>query len=151
MNDADEEQPIAFFGEAIKDYEDKYSYVENHVLVFIRALKKFEHLLSHNKVQLLVRHASVNDFHFKKDINEKRAIWITKVMDYDIDIKITNLVRSKGLCEKMISSQEITKEVALVLEEQLVGDENLNSWIHDMKTFLLGGGYPQELGKAKRR
>ena len=41
-----------------------------------------------------------------KDINEKRARWITKVMEYDININITKLVRGKGLCEKMTSSFE---------------------------------------------
>ena len=52
----------------------------------------------------------------------------------------------------MILSQEMTKEVVLVLvDEQLVGDENMNSWIRDMKKFLLGGGYPQGLDRAKRR
>lgn len=28
LNDVDEEQPITFFSEGIKDYEDKYSYME---------------------------------------------------------------------------------------------------------------------------
>ena len=61
-------------------------------------------------------------------------------------------MRGKGFCEKMISSQEMTEHVALVLEdEQLARDENMNSWRHDMTTFLLGGGYPQGLDRAKRR
>lgn len=60
-NDKNEEQPIAFFSEGLKEYEDKYSYVEKQALAVIRALKKFRHLLSHNKIHLLVPHAGVKD------------------------------------------------------------------------------------------
>ena len=85
-NDKNEEKPIAFFSEGLKEYEDKYSYAEKQALTVIRALKKFKHLLSHNKIHLLVPHASVKDILLSKDISEKRAGWITKVMEYDVDI-----------------------------------------------------------------
>ena len=98
-NDKDEEQPIAFFSEGLKEYEDKYSYVEKQALVVIRALKKFRHLLSHNKIHLLVPHASVKDFLLNKDISEERTGWITKVIEHDVDIQITKLVRGRGLCK----------------------------------------------------
>ena len=98
LNDKNEEQPISFFAEGLQ-YEDKYSYVEKQALAVIRALKKFRHFLSHNKIHLLVPHASVKDFLLSKDISEKRAGWITKVMEYDVDIQITKLVRGKGLCK----------------------------------------------------
>ena len=65
----------------------------------VRSLKIFRHLLSQSKIQLLVPYASVKDFLLSRDINEKRESWITKVMEYDVDIKITKLVRGKGLCE----------------------------------------------------
>ena len=83
--------------EGLKEYKNKYNYVEKKSLAIIKALKKFRHLLSHNKIHLLVPHANAKDFLLRKDINEKRAGWITKVMEYDVDIQITNLVRGKGL------------------------------------------------------
>ena len=73
--------------------------MEKQSLVFIRALKKFKHLLSHNKIHLLVPHVSMKEFILSKDINEKIARWVTKVMEYDVDIQITKLVRGKGLCK----------------------------------------------------
>ena len=85
-NDKNKEQPISFFSEGLKEYEEKYSFVEKQALAVIRALKKFKHLLSHSKTHLLVPHASVKDFLLRKDISEKRARWITKVMEYDLNI-----------------------------------------------------------------
>ena len=75
--------------------------MEKKALVFIRALTKLRHLLSHNKIYFLVPHASAKDFLLSKDISEKRVGWITNVMEYDVDIQITKLVRGKRLCKKM--------------------------------------------------
>lgn len=52
----------------------------------MRALKKFRHMLSNNRIQLLVPHVSIKDFLLNKDIGENRVGWITKAMDYEIDI-----------------------------------------------------------------
>ena len=86
LNDKNEEQPIAFFIEGVEEYEDKYSYVEKQALAVIRSLKKFKHLLSHNKIHLLVPHVSVKDFLLSRDISGKRVGCITKVMEYGVDI-----------------------------------------------------------------
>lgn len=109
------QHPIAFFSEGLKDYEVKYSYIEKQALVFVRALKKFRHMLSNNRIQLMVPHAIIQEFLLSRDINKKRVGWITRVMEYDVDIKITKLVRGKGLCEKLVSTFETPMEVSLVL------------------------------------
>lgn len=48
---------------------------------------------------LMVSHPSVKIFLLSKDLSDKRASWVTKVMEYDVKIKVTKLVRGKGLCE----------------------------------------------------
>ena len=60
----------------------------------------------------------MKDFLLSKDISEKRDGWITKVMQYDVDIQITKLVRRRGLCKQMILSQESDEEVTVILIEQ---------------------------------
>ena len=111
MNGEKTEQPLSFFSEGLKDYENNYNFVEKQVLVMVRALKKLKHFLSHNKVHLLVPHASVKEFLSNKDVNE-----ITKVMEYDVDIKVTKLVRGKRLYEDFISFFDTIEEVALLME-----------------------------------
>ena len=53
------EQPISFFIKGLEDYEQKYTFIEKHVLAIVKSLKKFRHLLSHNKIHLQVAHSSV--------------------------------------------------------------------------------------------
>ena len=51
----------------------------------------------------------------------------------------------------MISSHEADEEVASVLaKQQEVRNNNLRSWIDDMKSLLAKNGYPQGLYRAKR-
>lgn len=56
-------------------------------------------MFSNNKIHLQVAHPTIKEFLLNKDINDKRAGWITRVIEYDVDIKVTKLVRGKGLCE----------------------------------------------------
>lgn len=101
---------------------------------------------------ILVPHVSVKQFLLNKDINEKRVGWITKVMEYDIDIKITKLVRGKELCEQMTSYFETPEEATFLIQgEKPIENENQNDWLHDTINFLVGGRYPQGLNRAKRR
>lgn len=152
LNDENLKQPISFFSEGLNDYEERYNYVEKQVLADVRDLKKFKNIFSNKKVQLLVSYASVKDFLLNKDINEKRARWITRFMEYDIDIKITKLVRGKRLCEKMASSFERHEEVFLLIQnEKLLENEDKIDQLQDMAAFFIEGRCPHGLDRSKRR
>ena len=47
----------------------------------------------------------VKDFFLNRDLNTKRAGQITKAMEYDIEIKVTKMVRGKGLCEQLAETE----------------------------------------------
>ncbi|XP_059066471.1 uncharacterized protein LOC131857772 [Cryptomeria japonica] len=151
------EQPIAFFSQGLKDYELKYTFVEKHVLAIIRSFEKNRHMLSNNKVTLLVAHHVVIDFLLSKDLGEKRAGWITKVMEYDIEVKVTKLIRGKDLCEHMAGhsseGEGSKKEEFLVIQDEVQTTVPIeeNSWMQEIIHILLNGEYPQRMDKAKRR
>lgn len=157
-NEGNLEQPIAFFSQGLANYEQKYSFVEKYVLAVIRSLKKFKALISNNKIHVMVAHPSVKEFLLSKDLNEKRVGWITKVMEYDVDIKITKLVRDKGLCEQLATGSSSENE----LEKDIVFANTNNSqnaqddvpvittnWVQDMTHFLQIGECPPGLDRPK--
>ena len=55
------------------------------------------------------------------------AGWITKVMEYDVDIKITKLVRGKGLCEQLLSPPDTVEEAVLISENEQPTDGDRHS------------------------
>lgn len=71
----------------MEGYEEKYSFVEKYALGFVRTSKKFRYLASNNKIYLMVSYSSAKIFLLGMNFTEKRAGWITKVMENDIEIK----------------------------------------------------------------
>lgn len=153
-NDEGLEQPIAFFSKGVEEYEQRYSFVEKYVLAVVKSLKKFKHLLTHSKVHLKVTHPSVKEFLLSKDLNEKRAGWITKVMEYDIDIQTTKLVRGRGLCEYLARDENLEEtkhmDASLVMHSTKEQDK-ATSWLPNMINYLKIGQCPIGLDSAKRR
>lgn len=79
-------------------------------------------MLSNNRIKLMVAHPSVKEFFLNKHINDKRVGWMTKMMEFDVDIKVTKLIRGKGLCEKLANhtnnSEEDEEKVVLALQDE---------------------------------
>lgn len=114
-------------------------------------------MLSNNRIKLMVSHPLVKEFLLRKDLNDKRVGWVTKVMEFDVDIKVTKLVRGKGLCVQLVdhtkNSEEDEENVFLALqdEEQVVVRIPPISWVQEMTHFLLTGECPHGLSKSRRR
>lgn len=64
------EQPITFYRRSLENYEQRYTFVEKHAYTVIKSLKKFRHMLSNNKIHLMVSHPSVKEFFLSRDLNE---------------------------------------------------------------------------------
>lgn len=148
---------MAFFIQVLHDYEVKYSFFQKHVFVVVRSLKNFRYMLSNNRLQLLVAHPTVKDFLLNREINDKRASWVTKVMEFDVNIKVTKIVRGKELCEHLPAngkdSQEKEGNVETMFnnEEQVVGSAPTASWVQQMVHYLQTSECPQGLDREKRR
>lgn len=55
--------------------------------------------MSANKITILVAHSTVKEYTTEGKITEKIAKWTTKILEYDVDIQPTKLVRGRGFCE----------------------------------------------------
>ena len=90
----------------------------------------------------MVAHPSVKDFLLNKDLNTKRVGSITKAMEYDIEIKVTKLVRGKGLCEQLVEIErnDLNEDLDAVLAQIDRGQPAImniqNDWIDNMVNFL---------------
>ena len=83
------------------------------MFVVLKSLKKIILIVSNNKFHLTVTHPSMKEFLLSKDIIEKRVGWITCLMEYDVDIQVTKLVRGKGLCKQLAHEKaQTTNDIA---------------------------------------
>lgn len=128
------EHLIAFHSKTLNNYEAQYNFVEKQALVAIKGLKKFRHFIPCNKTKVYVDHLAVREYIMEGDITEKRENWITKILEYDVDIKPTKLVRRRGLCEYIVQEYESRNdEVATKEMVMLFPDVPNDGWIEKRK------------------
>jgi hypothetical protein len=88
----------------LRDAEVKYEIMEKQAYALVKALKSFRVYLLHSKVIAYVPSASVKDILIQPDINRRRGKWIAKMLEFDLEIKPTKLVKGKGLAKLLVES-----------------------------------------------
>jgi hypothetical protein len=87
------EQPISFFSRALIDAETRYDIMEKQEYALVKALKAFRIYVLHSKIVAYVPSASVKEILIHPDIDGKRSKWIAKILEFDLEIKPTKLVK----------------------------------------------------------
>jgi hypothetical protein len=103
-NDAGLEHPISFFSRTLRDVEIRYDIMEKQAYALVKALKDFRVYVLHSKVIAYVPSASVKDILIQPDIDGRRSKWISKILEFDLEIKPTKLVKGKGLSKLLVES-----------------------------------------------
>jgi hypothetical protein len=98
------EQPIAFFSRALRDAEIKYDIMEKQAYALVKSLKDFRVYVLHSKVIAYVPSASVKEILIQPDIDGRRSKWIAKILEFDLEIKPTKLVKGQGLARLLAES-----------------------------------------------
>jgi hypothetical protein len=89
------EQPISFFSRALRDVEVKYNIMEKQAYALVKSLKAFRIYVLHSRVIAYVPSVVVKDILIQPDIDGRRSKWIAKILEFDMEIKPTNLVKGK--------------------------------------------------------
>ena len=98
------EQPISFFSKVLRDAELKYDILEKQAYALIKALKSFRVYVLHSKVIAYVPSSAIRDILVQPDSEGKRGKWIAKLLEYDVDIKPTKLIKGQGLAKLLAES-----------------------------------------------
>jgi hypothetical protein len=70
----------------------------------VKALKAFRVYVLHSKVTAYVPSASVKDILIQPDIDGRRGKWIAKILEFDLEIKPTKLIKGQGLAKLLAES-----------------------------------------------
>jgi hypothetical protein len=98
-NEEGREQPIAFFSKALRDAEVRYEIMEKQAYALVKSLRDFRVYVLHSKVTAYVPSASMKDILVQPDIDGKRSKWIAKILEFDLEIKPTRLIKGQGLAK----------------------------------------------------
>ena len=70
----------------------------------VKALKYFRFYVLHSRVTAYIPSASVKDILIQPDIDGRRGRWIAKILEFDLEIKPTKLIKGQGLAKLLVES-----------------------------------------------
>jgi len=90
------ELPIAFFSRNIRDAALKYNFIKKQGLALVRAVKDFRVYILHSHTLAHVPNAAVKEVLVQNDPEVRRGRWIAALIEYDLEIKPTKLIKGQG-------------------------------------------------------
>jgi hypothetical protein len=161
------EQSIAFFRKILRDAELKYDIIEKQAYAMVKALKAFKTYVLHSNIIAYMPTSSVKDILVQPDSEGKRGRWLTKIQELDLEVKLTKLIKGKGLTKLLAESNFRSLDINCLQE----GDEDTDlnemneetspnkieenflslGWYRDIMSYLLTLKFPNELSPSKAR
>jgi hypothetical protein len=125
----------------------------------VKALKDFRVYVLHSKVTAYVPSASVKDILIQLDIYGRRGKWIAKILEFDLEIKPTKLIKGQGLAKLLAESNCKALGINFINEQAESSNMNFQSalslaactWYKDILYFLQELKPLDGLGKNKAR
>jgi len=96
LSQADEEgaeHPVEFFSKTLRNVEIRYDIIEKQAYALIKSLKAFRIYILHSKIIAYVPSASIKDVLTQPDVDGRRTRWIAKLIEFNIELKPTKLVK----------------------------------------------------------
>ena len=103
-NDQNAKLPRALFSKVLRDGELKYDIMEKQAYALIKSLKDFRVYILHSHILPYVPSNIVKIILSQPDPEGRRAKWIAVLLEYDIQINPTKLVKGQGLAKMMTNS-----------------------------------------------
>ena len=108
------EQPIAFYSKILRDASLKYDIMEKKAYALIRALKEFKVYILHSHITTYVPSASIKKILTRSYPDGRTAKWIAVLLEYDLEIKPTKIIKGQGLAKLMAQSNYDALEINLL-------------------------------------
>eukprot|EP00253_Pinus_taeda_P036509 PITA_36509 len=169
QDEAGREHPVAFFSKNLRDVELRYDIIEKKAYALVKYLKDFRVYILHSKIVAYVPSAAIKDVLTQPDVDGKRAKWIAKMIEFNIEMKPTKLVRGQGLAKLLteencgsldidflfnVAENGLTEEheTAETKREQSVPKSLAScSWYAAIINFLLRLEFPSDFSQSQPR
>ena len=73
--------------------------MEKQAYALVKSLKAFRTYVLQSKIIAYVPSASVKDILIQLDIDRRRGKWIAKILEFDLEIRPTKLIKGQGLAK----------------------------------------------------
>lgn len=129
------ENPIAFFSWTIRDAALKYNIIEKQALAMVKYLKYFRVYIFHSHILDYIPNTTIKYVLVKIDPEGRRCKWIVALLEYDVEIKPTKLIKGQGLEKLMAESNFHALDINLIISMSEEDEES--SLVQVSEIFLL--------------
>ena len=91
---------------ALQHSELKYTTMEKQAYALIKSLKHFITYVGYSKIIGYVPHATVKDIMLQQNFLGIWGKWISKIQEYDLEIKPTKLIKGQSLAKMLTQGNE---------------------------------------------
>ena len=88
----------------MRDAPLKYNIMEKQSLALVNAIKEFRVYILYSHIVAYVPNSVVKDILTQDGPDGKRGKWVATILEYDIEIKPTKLIKGQGLAKLMVES-----------------------------------------------
>jgi hypothetical protein len=119
-NNEDHELPISLFNQSLRDVALKYNIMEKQAFSLVKSIKYFRVYILHSHIITYVPNYVVKDIMTQNSLDGKRDKWIVVILEYDIEIKPTKIIKGHGLTKLMVESNFHALDINFIaaLDEQ---------------------------------
>jgi hypothetical protein len=141
QKDADNfEHPVDFMSKVLRDSELNYTITEKQAYALVKSLQHFRNCVGYNKIKAYVPYLAVKDVLSQQDCMGTRGKWVSKIQEYDLEIKPTKIVKGQGLAQMLTESNQEAIQIAEneqvnVITSELEHDEWYSEIVYYLKNF----------------
>eukprot|EP00253_Pinus_taeda_P012606 PITA_12606 len=151
------EKPIAFFSRALRGAPLKFQIMEKQAYTLVKAIKDFRIYILYSHLIVYVPNDVVKDILTQEGLEGRRGKWIASILEYDIEIKPTKLIKGQGLAKIMSETNFQALDINQLDDESELATPQISEtfiqspWYADIFFVLLNLCTPPGLSRTKKR
>lgn len=125
--------------------------MEKQAYAVFKEIKYFKPFLLKTHTKIIVPFPMVRNLLVQKDVGEKRANWVTALLEYDIEIKPASIVKGQGFFKMLAGALLMSEIPSAEIQMYEVRLNDVGSLFADIIYYLKNGYAPSNLDHTKKR
>jgi hypothetical protein len=123
------EKPIAYFSRMLRDSPLRYDIMEKQAYSLVKSLKEFRTYRLHSHVVAYGPKNLVKDIMTQPEPQGRRGKWITFMMEYELEINPTKLIKGQSLTKQMAQSNYDVLGIKFIIDLSESPQESIITWV----------------------
>jgi hypothetical protein len=121
----------------LRDSVMNYLIIEKQAYALVKTLKHFRNYVGYNKIKAYVPYPTIKDVLLQQDCMGTKGKWVSKIQEYDLEIKPTKIIKGQGLAQMLTESNQ--EAIQMGESEQInvvVSELEHDEWYSDIIYYL---------------